>query len=80
MIDKLNKLIDILKKATEVLTFIVTGYAKTMEAKEKISVEFLKVFRVAMFFVLGGIVALIIKKIVDKKKKKAKIKSAENKS
>lgn len=70
MIDKLNKLIEILKKVTEVLTFIVTGYAKTKEKADKISVAFVKVFRVAMFFVLGGVVALVIKKLIDKKKNK----------
>ncbi len=78
MINKLNKMIDILKKATEILTYIVTGYSKTKEAAERISLAFVKVFRVILFFVFGGIVALVVKKIIDKKRKNAELASAEN--
>ncbi|MBQ9531813.1 MAG: hypothetical protein IJR70_07045 [Eubacterium sp.] len=79
MIKKLNNLIDILKKITEFLTYIATGYAKTVEAAEKISLVFVKIFRIIMYFVFGGITVIVANKIIKtiKKKKEAQLASAE---
>ena len=70
VIKKIEKAIDILKKATEVLTYILTGYAKTKELAAKISVAFLKVFRVILFIALGGVAAIVVIKVLKKKKNK----------
>ena len=76
-VDLISKLLTLLNKVTEVLTYILTGYAKVEEKKAEFDEKLPLYARYILIGVLTGgaalIIIFIIKKIVKcSKKRKAK--------
>lgn len=72
IIDKLGDLLVVLNKITEVINYIVTGYASAEEKKDELAEKTEKIARILIISVITGGVALIIYFIVRAIVKKVK--------
>lgn len=72
IIDKLGDLMKLLNKVTEIVNFVLTGYAKAEEKREELSEKTVQIARIAIISIISGGVALIIFFIVRAIVKKVK--------